>query len=71
MPTAVRYIINEVPPWLIKGSGTPVKGKTPVMEAICINDCTVISITIPETRSLLNISGELLAIRKPLKVKSK
>src|SRR3989338_2890162 len=48
-----------------------VKGKTPVIDAMCIKDCAIISITIPETKSLLKASGELLAIRNPRKAKSK
>ena len=71
MPMAIKSIINDVPPWLIKTNGTPVKGKTPVAEAIFINDWATISITIPETKSLLNKSGELLAIRSPRRRKSK
>ena len=70
MPIAIRYIISEVPPWLMKTKGTPVSGNTPVTEAICMNDCTVMSITIPETRSPLNRSGVLLAIRKPRRRKT-
>ena len=71
MPIAVRYTMSEVPPRLINGSGTPVKGKTPVIDAMRIKDCAIISITIPETKSLLKASGELLAIRNPRKAKSK
>jgi hypothetical protein len=37
-PTSARAIIIELPPWLTKTSGTPVKGKMPSMEAMLIND---------------------------------
>ena len=55
---------KAVPPWEIKTNGTPVKGKTPIIEAIFINDWAVIIVTNPIASNFEKASGAfLIAIR--------
>ena len=61
---------NAVPPWLMNTSGTPVSGKTPVIEAIFMKDWAVIMVMIPVTSILLKGSGARVAILYPRKAKA-
>src|SRR3989344_7356597 len=70
-PDSNKTITKAEPPWLIKGRGSPVSGKTPNIDAMFMKDWVIISITIPEPKSLPKLSGDLIAIKNPLNKKSR
>ena len=57
MPTAASDMASDVPPWLMKTSGTPVSGKTPTIEAMFKSDCAPKSMMIPVVKSRPKESG--------------
>ena len=59
MPIMPSDSKSAVPPWLMNTSGTPVNGKTPIIDAMFMNDCTVTMVIMPITRSLANGSPKL------------
>lgn len=58
--------MREVPPWLTKGSGTPVRGKTPTIAPMLVKAWPIIIKIIPTPKNVPNESLLLDEIFKPL-----
>ena len=51
MPSEIKRLRSELPPWLTNGNGMPVTGKSPRFTAMLMNVCMRMSTTIPTATS--------------------
>jgi hypothetical protein len=70
IPHAERIITKLLPPYEMKGKGTPVIGTMETMEPMFKNACPPIHAAIPTANTLENLSGAFLAICRHLITKN-
>ena len=54
IPTEIKVARSAVPPWLIKGSGSPSIGASATIAAIFKNACIPMSVINPTTNNIPN-----------------